>query len=503
MSESEQERIASYALYDEIYWNWEHAFQLVRRGDDEHPIFIPNARKIVDTTTYYLMKGLEVHASGSGSGTLDTWLEDFFKREKFYSRFDVAKQSGVTRGTFVYHITADPTKPPGSRISLTTVDPGSWFPIYDDDDLDRKVGVRLVTQWQEPGEPMATRVKILDYKYETIGGKRRVRRSEAIWKMRGWDNPKDAVRLKETIPDSLLPEAISTIPVYDFPNIDWQGDPYGSSELRGFERLITGCNQMISDAEVALALEGLGVYATDASRPQDKDGNEIDWQVAPGVVLELPGATMFKRVEGIKSVTPVLDMVNFLQDALYEASGTSSVARGEVDVNLAESGIALAIKFIPTLSKTEHRDRVLSDVLVQLFFDLKFWIKVYEGQDFTGTDVEVKLGDKLPVNRPKKVEELNNMLDRNIISMAYYRKEMEKLGYVFPSTMEQEILEEMKRFTEAKTPPQLLDPNNPPGVPGPGGRSVGPGDTLPKPRNQSNNQQKPNESKGTEIVSRK
>jgi hypothetical protein len=260
---------------------------------------------------------------------------------------------------------------------------------------------------------------------------------------------------------------------------------------------------MISDAEVALALEGMGVYATDASRPLDPDGNETDWQVAPGVVLELPGATMFKRVEGIKSVTPVLDLVNFLQDSLYEASGTSSVARGEVDVNLAESGIALAIKFIPTLSKTEHRDRVLSDVLVQMFFDLKFWIRIYESQDFTGTDVEVKLGDKLPVNRPKRVEELNNMLDRNIISMAYYRKEMEKLGYVFPSTMEQEILDEMKRFTEAKTPPQLLDPNNPSGVPGPGGRQVGPGDTLPKPPNQSNNQQKPNESKGTEIVSRK
>lgn len=490
--EEDQERIASYALYDQMYWNWDQAFKLVRRGDDEHPIFIPNPRKVVDTTAYYLLKGLEVKAEGKGNSPLNEWLEAFFKREKFYSRFDTAKQSGVTRGQYVYHITADPNKPIGQRISLTSVDPGSWFPVYDPDDLDRKIGVRLVTQWEDPEDPGRTRVKILQYMYVDVNGSRRVARHEAIWSMLGWNNPKEAKKIRDTIPEGLLPEGITTIPVYDFPNIDWQGDPHGSSELRGFERLITGVNQLISDGEIALALEGLGVYATDAGEPAG------GWTVAPGVVLGVPGATMFKRVEGIKSVQPILDMVAFLQESMYEASGTSKIARGDVDVQLAESDMGLKLQFIPTLAKLEHRDRVGQDILTQLFYDLKFWMVVYGEGDYRDTDINIAIGDKLPVNRAKRLEELNNMLDRNVISMAYYRKECEKLGYTFPSNIEQEILDEMEKFKEVKSPIEPSPGLGEEGIPGPGGRKVGAGDTLPK-TSQSNNRTRPNESRGTEI----
>ena len=494
--EAEVERIASYSLYDQMYWNFDEAFKLVRRGDEEHPIFIPNPRKVVDTTAYYLMKGLDVDAGG---GEIGKWWENFAKRESFYSRFETAKHAGVTRGDWIFHITADPSKPAGTRISLTTVDPASYFPIYDPDDITKKIGCRLVEQWLNPGETQATMVKILDYRYEIVGGVRRVFRSEAIWRMYGWNNPKRAVKVKTLIPRSPLSEDINTIPVYCFTNQRWEGEPFGSSELRGFERLVSGVNQIISDAEVALALEGMGVYATDAGRPQDEDGNEIDWVVAPGRVLEVPGATMFKRVEGIKSMQPVLELTEYLEKSLYEGSGTSAVARGEIEVALAESFVGLSIAFIPTLAKIERRDKDGLDLLTQMLYDLKFWVYVYEQLDFREKDLTPKLGDKLPVNRPKKLEELNNMLDRNVISMAYYRREVEKLGYKFPSGIEQEILDEIEKFGKAKNPIEPLPGVEEDGaIPGPGGRLVGAGDTLPK-GNTSNNKRRPNESRGTEI----
>lgn len=494
--ELESERIASYSLYDQMYWNFPDAFKLVRRGDEEHPIFIPNPRKVVDTTAYYLMKGLEIRTKG---GELQQWWEAFAKREAFYSRWETAKHAGVTRGDFVFHITADPTKPEGQRISLTTVDPAAYFPIYDPDDITKKIGVRLVEQWKNPGETEATQVKILDYRYEVIGKVRRVFRSEAVWRMYGWNNPKKAKLVKVLIAKSPLDQSITTIPVYCFTNQQWEGEPFGRSELSGFERLITGVNQIISDAEVALALEGMGVYATDAGRPQDADGKEVDWEVAPGRVLEVPGATMFKRVEGIKSMQPVLELAEYLEKSLYEGSGTSKVARGEVDVALAESFVGLSIAFIPTLAKMERRDKDGIDKLTQMLYDLKFWVYVYEGQDFRDAEFEPALGDKLPVNRPKRLEELNNMLDRNVISMAYYRKEVEKLGYIFPSGIEQEILDEIEKFGKAKNPIKPLPGvGDGEGIPGKGGRLEGPGDTLPQ-SNRSNNRKSPNESRGTEI----
>jgi len=488
-----------------MYWTHAEAYKLAQRGDNDRPIFIPNPRKVVDTTAYYLLKGLEIKGEKDDpESPFGQFLKAFLKREKFYSRFDVAKHSGVTKGDYVFHITADPTQPEGSRISLTSVDPGSYFPIMDEDDLDKRSGVRLVEQWDDETDFSVTKVKILDYRVLIIAGKRRIAREESIWKMEGWDHPEKAVLLKTLIPYSLLPENITQIPVYAFKNQDWQGQPFGSSELRGFERLFQGVNQAISDTELALELEGLGVYATDGGRPTNAAGEDEDWVIAPGVVLEVPGATMFKRVEGIKSIQPNIDFIEFLQDSLYEASGTSQVAMGKVDVNVAESGIALAIQFIPTLAKVEQRDRTALDILSNLWFDLMFWVKEFEQQDFTTQVIVPTLGDKLPLNRPKKMEELNNMLDRAVISKTYYRQEMEKLGYSFPKDIETQILEEQKKATEAKTPPQLLGANGAPlGVPGPGGRLQGKGDTLPPPPSTSNNKAKVNESKGTEIVSGK
>lgn len=481
LPEEEQERIQAYNTYDEIYWNFEEVFKLVMHGDNEKPIFLPTARTVVDETAHYLLKELTIapeKEDKSVTEALNAWLI----REKFYSKFHTAKHSGVCRGDWIMHMTADENKPEGSRISIHSVDPSAYFPIYDELDPDKLLGIRLVEQLQKTDGSGGFYVRMLQYHYEepiSAGGTRLVIREELDLEIEGWYKGKaDRKVIKRWIKPEALPLEITRIPVYHFKNMDWQGDPFGSSELRGHERLITAINQGISDEDMALALEGLGVWATDAPRPTDDEGNELDWEIYPGVVLEVPNGNSFNRVRGITSIDPIQDHLKFMQDSVFEGSGTFRSSK--VDVAIAESGIALAIRFMPTQAKLEQRDNTGLDLLHHLFFEWRIWHGVYEGNLLGDIPIIPSIGPKLPVNRVEVINELNNMLDRKTITRQYYREELaRRLGYRFPDNMAQAVLDEEKLFQELKIE---LNPAAQDG-------------------NESNNADRPNESAGTEAGS--
>src|SRR5260221_1745711 len=97
--ELEQERIGAYDLYEGMYWNVPNSFKLAQRGRDIHPLYIPKPMTIVDTTSHYYLKGLEITVdAGAGRDATIKALAPFLLREQFYSRFHVAKHSGVARG---------------------------------------------------------------------------------------------------------------------------------------------------------------------------------------------------------------------------------------------------------------------------------------------------------------------------------------------------------------------------------------------------------------------
>lgn len=501
-----QERVASYLKYDEIYWNDPTQFSLrVLEGED--PIYVPNARTVVDTTAHYLLKGLDIGFEDPEREKEHTnALKQFLRREMFYSRFHTAKHAGVARGDFVLHLTADPTKAQGERLSLTELDAAMVIPVYDEDDYEKLLRVHVVDMWRDDSQGMVGREKVrkLTYEYVTVAGRKRVQRSEGIYELDPkWYGPTPKL-VKTLIPEGLLPAQITTIPVYWFKNLDWSGQCFGSSELRGFEGLLRAISQAGTDQGAALSLDGLGVYATDGGRPVGDDGKETDWEVAPGKVMEVPSGAYFRRVEGMGTVRPSLDHIDYLESKLREAGGLSDVALGRVDVATAQSGIALAIKFMPTLAKIEQRDTAGVDRLTQLFFDWKSWMAAYEGVTIT-EDIVVGIGDKLPSNRTDRVNELNNMLDREVISRKYYRAEMRKLGYEFPDDIEQQIEDEKQAeadFAAANAPPGLAE-NAAQAVNGqrpPPPQSAGGAQNAPRNPggNRSNNRNKPNESGGTE-----
>jgi hypothetical protein len=401
-------------------------------------------------------------------------------------------------------MTADPRKAAGSRICLTSVDPGNVVPVYADDDIDDLQRVHLYAIYEDPTKPGENFVKKLTYQYEGVGEDRRISREEGIYKLndKWWGQSPDLVRT--TLPKALLPESITTIPIYWFKNIDWDGQQYGSSELRGFERLLQGISQAGTDQEAALALEGLGVYATDGGRPVDNNGVETDWEVAPGKVMEVPTGSYFRRVEGLSSMKPSMDHINYVESKLREAGGISDVALGNVDVQTASSGIALAIKFIPTLAKVDERDQAALGKLVQMFYDWKTWMQVYEKLTLDG-DIVATVGQKLPQDRTATLNELNNMLDRQVISVQYYRTKMIDLGYTFPDDIQQQIDDEADKAADraakqaaALAPPGLAD-NAAAATTGEKAPPPGPnGSQANKKPNNSNNKSKPNESGGTE-----
>ena len=446
--EEDAQRIASYQTYEEIYWNNPTVFELVHRGSNERPIYIPNARTIVDTTAHFLLKGLEIgFTDPEANADAALALQSFLRRERFYSKFNIAKHSGVVRGDFILHMTADPEKMEGRRISINSVDPASYFPVSDDDDLDRIDRVHLVEQFENEEEEIV--VRKLSYWYEGEGDLRTVWRSEAIFELDDAFEP-DVTPLEVTIPPAALPPEVTTIPVYHFQNIGWQGQPYGSSELRGLERLLGAVNQSVSDEELALALEGLGVYGTDADSPTNENGDEVPWTIGPGKVIEHELGRKIYRVPGVGNITPSQDHIGYLEQKLFEASGTSEVARGAIDVGVAESGIALAIKFVPMAAKIEMRDQVGIDVLTQFFYDWKAWHSAYEGPDFRELEILPSIGEKLPLNRKAIREELDSMLENKVISRAFYRQKMSELfDYEFPEDMENEIVNEEARLIEA------------------------------------------------------
>lgn len=502
----DQERLAAYTLYDQMYWSNPQVFRLQQRGNEYSPIYIPKARVVVDTTAHYLLKGLTVTLGDPDNYEPgDDPLSNFLKREAFFSKFHTAKSSGVARGDWVFHLTADPNDPPGSRLSLTVLDPSVYFPKYDPDDQDKIIGVTLATQYLHQSSLESkpkTRIRRLDYTYDRVLGQRRVFREEAIFELNEkWYGPK-ADLVEKTIEYGPLPSQIDTIPVYALKNQHWQGDLFGSSELRGFERLLGAINQGASDEEMALALDGLGVYATDAGRPVNDKGEEEDWEISPGRVMEVPNGAYFRRVEGLNTVTPMQDHLKYLEARLHEGSGTTDVALGTVDVQVAQSGIALAIKFMPTLAKIEQRDQHGIDILTQFWYDWKKWMLAYENTTIS-EEVEVHIGDKLPQDRVARVNELNNMLDRGIISKKYYRAEMQKLGYKFPKDMEKDIEEEKEAEAElaAKAAPPGLEGNAVDAATGAKPPPAGGGMREKAAKtNRSNNKNKVNESKGTEAT---
>ena len=432
-------RLQAYTLYEQMYWNVPDTFKLVQRGTNDAPIYIPSARTIVDTINRYVAPGyaLNIHdriesPNGDSADALAARLalSDFMKRERFAAKFNGAKRYCQIQGDWLWHVTADPLKPLGSRISINSLDPAVYFPQFDPDNIERIIAVFLAQQVTEGDE---TRVRRICYRKLVNGETTTITVEEALFKVDEWESLEAVPTTVIRAPEALPPE-ITAIPVYHTKGFEEPGNPYGSSEIRGLEGIMAAVNQTISDEDLALAMDGIGMYATDAPSPVDPQTKQpVAWQLGPGRVVRHPEGTSWVRVAGIGTVAPFGDHYDRMWEAMKQSSATPDVAIGTVDVQIAQSGIALALQLSPIIAKATEKDGLITATHDQMWYDLlNGWYPAYEQTIFNDVQVDSLVGSAVPVDRAARFTELNDMLDRGVIDTEFYRDEAAKLGYVFP-----------------------------------------------------------------------
>lgn len=433
-------RLGAYGLYEQIYWNSPESFKLIQRGAEETPIYVPSAKQMVETLHRYLANGMTVipdPALGSDveKGNALSLLNVLFRREKFYSKFVANKRFGIIRGDWMWHLFADSSKGEGSRISIFALDPGSYFPIFNPENLDEIIGCHLVEETVEAEKPAVFR---LTYRKTTEkSGPSPISTESAIFEANAWGQPGTDMEeklMRSVKPPTTLPSPIDQLPVYHIPHFAEPGTLWGSSEIRGTERLLAAINQGISDEELTLALDGLGLYATTAGQPVNEQGEPIGWDLGPSRVVEIPEGASFERVSGVTSVSPYQEHLRYLHEQVDASSSQPAIAKGIVDVAVAESGIALAIQLGPMLAHALEKEQIVTDIMTNMLYDLRSWFAAYEGINLGDAVWIPTYGDKIPVNHKQKFEEIIAMLTTPVplVSTQWARLELAKLGYTFP-----------------------------------------------------------------------
>lgn len=458
LNDYDAQRLGAYKTYDDMYHSNPGTYELMIRGSDDLPIYVPTAKNVINTLARYVGRGFG-YAVGQDVSTpaiqqlaIET-VGAFFKRERILTKFAMGKKELLRFGDHFWYLQADLAKPEGKRISLGTVDPGLMFEITNPMDPDRVVGWDMVEQIQVGDATMIQRQRWLKNTSElhpNFGSP-----DAPVWyekvqmELEGWetDKPKG---LKVITPGTLFPAGITTLPFYHTRNNEETGNPWGSSELRGLERVIAAINQAVTDQDLALALAGLGVYATNSGGPVDADGQDTSWIIGPGEVVEDEN---FKRINGVGSITPSLEHIKYLEASVDKVAGITDVTRGEVSSDVAASGVALAIRMAPTVDAAEEKDLAIKDVFDQLLYDLKTWFKVFEGIDFLEADVTTAFGDKLPGNRQAEIQELIMLLEAGVVSVEFVVETLQdKFGMQFPADMIQQIADRAAKAAAAADP---------------------------------------------------
>lgn len=436
----EKDRIAAYQAYEEMYWNHADTFQQVIRGSDEEPVYVPTARIIVNTLARYSGKNLRIlsnpmYGTPAEQGNVALVLDPFLAREGFLPRFGGSKKMALIQGDSVWHIIANSAKLPGTRVSIKKVDPAAYFPVPEEflpEGVYRKV--HIAEQTEDPEDDSKTLVERLTYTQMMTpeGGPGQIFSETSLFEVdnslseMGGDK---APKLVQVIsPPTPLDNRITTIPVYHFKNSLLDDSTYGNSAVRGLARLMGAINQSVSDEDLALALEGLGVYSTESGAPVDDDGEDTDWWIAPGRVLE--NVKNFKRVDGITSVTPFGDHIDRLTKFLYLAADVTESAIGEIDAPTAESGIARMLKLAPTLEAAREINDAWKAGLTQLFHDLNFWFQVYEATGWGAAEPLVVFADPAPVDRAAAVKEIIELVAAKLMSQQTALERLAELGVV-------------------------------------------------------------------------
>lgn len=450
------QRISAYNLYDDFYHNRPETFRVTLRGDSDVEIYLPSTKKIINATARFLAVDFDFQIKGGQDKALKALLDNIFKREEIQKKFIKGKRSLLTRGDLVWYITADPTKPAGKRLSLNTIHPSSIFPIEDINDSYRVVGYHIVDIVHDPRDKTNDRTKVVarrqTYRKEPGGG---ISSEAMTFELGAWDDrflSKDELKPVSIImPKKLLPQQITALPVYFIPNDEPDGSTYGMSQVAGMEYIISALNQSVTYEDLSLVLQGLGVYVTTAAPPVDPiTGKPGTYKMHPGNVVEMSQGDSFERVTGVASVAPFQEHLGLLDRWAMDGAGLPDMATGSVDVSVAQSGIALALKMGPIIAENEDKELTIAGKWDQLGYDLiNGWLPAFEGIDSPTSEFTTTFGDPMPVDRSAYVSEVVDLYTAGLLLIDEVREKLEKIGYKYSATLTDQLMAEQMLKNQA------------------------------------------------------
>lgn len=458
MDTYDSQRCASYDLYDDIYNNDSSTYKLLLRdASDDSPLYIPTGKKIIKTLSRYVGRGWGVRVAApvavlGGEMPTDEQValaQDAFgrliARERLLTRFRSGVAEWLRRGDWLWYVSADPIKRAGARISVRTIDPRRYFPMFNDaQDLSRVTGQQLIEETLL-GDTVVLRVqtwlKATDPSHSEYGDVEPeegfdIEYSDELYSLENFSDVSKRKLLQSPVSQEALP-GIKTLPIYHIRNNETSDDPFGRSDLSGLEGIVTGVNQAISDEDLALAMAGLGMYYTDSGAPVDETtGAVVDWKLGPGRVVEVAEGGTFGRLKGVESIDPTQVHVKYLESQAQATVGLTDVSTGTASAS-GESGVALSIRYSPIMDEVSVKNDIANTVLSQMFYDLKTWFAVYEGLDFG--DVEVlsetdPVTSVIPFDRETRWTEVMDGVTAGLFTKAYALQILEEeFGYEFPA----------------------------------------------------------------------
>lgn len=422
VSAFDKERLRTYTLYEDYYLNLPTAFEIIKRADEgmQQCVYVPSAEKIIEAICRFHAKDPAVELS-TQDDRAEVLLTDLWDREGMSGKYVDSKRWGGIRGDAAWYITADTNKKEGQRISITDLDPSTYFPI--EHKSGKLIGCYIVDEVPHPDEnahPNEKAARRQTYiRAHTTNPDGTVKftagpvayRSD-IYETGRWDDrtlaPTDVKHLKVLVPLTSMPKEIDRLPVYWMPNPGgFPGAKFGRSDLAGIETLVASINQTVSDADLTLAIKGLGAFVTNAPPPRDAAGNEVPFEYGPGQVISMPGKEYtFENIAGVASMGPYIEHVDKVDQLAQQSKGVPDVAVGKVDVTVAESGISLRFQLGPILAKGSEKETARATVEAQMLYDiLHKWFPAYEG--YTPSEAlraKIIYGNPVPRNTAEEFE---------------------------------------------------------------------------------------------------
>jgi hypothetical protein len=251
------------------------------------------------------------------------------------------------------------------------------------------------------------------------------------------------------------------------------------SQVSGMEYIINALNQSMTYEDLTLVLQGLGLYATTAAPPTNKEtGKPGRYKLHPGNVIQMNVGDTFERVSGVSSVAPFQEHMDKLEKWALTGAGVPDIAAGAVDVAVASSGIALALEMGPIISENGDKQLAIGGKWDHIGFDLiNMWFPAFEGLNSDGTEWTSTFGDPMPINRDTYVQELVLLYTEDMITLEEVREKLEDIGYQNTTGVVDQLKQQSSdKATAAIGDPTLLTQKGQPNLVGalskPGGNSV-------------------------------